>query len=219
MVAVVLERLFGAVLPWDAEQIRALLDATGPLASFVYVAAVVTAVVVPPLPSVPLDLAAGLAFGVWWGTLLTVAGDLIGAAIAFALARRLGRPWLEGRVARGSPSSLEELARALTPRRLVGVRLLPTFSFELVSYAAGLSTMSLPSFLAATLVGVAAPVVALVSLGDALLTHRIAALSIFGALLLLTVVPLAWWSWGPRGVPGEHSVTSITAPSRAGLLD
>lgn len=113
MVAVVLERLLGAVVPWDAEQIRALLDATGPLASFVYVAAVVTAVVVPPLPSVPLDLAAGLAFGVWWGTLLTLAGDLIGAAIAFALARRLGRPWLEGRVATGNRSSLGELRSRL----------------------------------------------------------------------------------------------------------
>lgn len=82
------------------------------------------------------------------------------------------------------------------------MRLLPTFSFELVSYAAGLSTMSLPSFLAATLVGVAAPAVALVGLGDALLMHQVAALSVFGALLLLMVAPLAWWSWAPRGGSG-----------------
>ena len=196
--AVVLERAVGSAFRWDPEVIRGAIEDAGALAPVAYIVAVTVAVVVPPLPSIPLDVAAGMAFGVWWGSVLTLTGDLIGAGIAFSVARRFGRPWLQRRVAAGQASSLQELGEGLTPGRLVGIRLLPTFSFELVSYAAGLSRMSLPAFLGATLIGVSGPAVLLVALGDALLEHRQLVLATFGVLLVITVVPLAWWGWGPR---------------------
>lgn len=196
--AVLLERAVGPAFRWDSEAIREVIEGMGAVAPVAYVAAVTAAVVVPPLPSVPLDVAAGMAFGLWWGVVMTLTGDLIGAGIAFAVARRFGRPWLERRVAAGRTSSLQQLAEGLTPGRLAGIRLLPTFSFELVSYAAGLSRMSLPAFLGATLIGVAGPAVLLVALGDALLEHQQFVLATFGVLLVITVVPLAWWGWGPH---------------------
>ena len=193
--ALLLDPLLGRFLDWNPVSVRDSIRRAGALAPVVYVGIVALAIVIPPLPSIPLDVAGGLAFGLWWGITLTLVGDLLGAAIAFSIARRLARPRLH-RVAGGA--ALEALVAGLTPRRLVGIRLLPTFSFEVVSYAAGLSRMSLPAFLVATLVGVAGPASLLVALGDALLGHPRLVLGVFGLLLAITVVPLVWWGWGPH---------------------
>ena len=135
-------------------------------------AIVTAAVVIPPLPSVPLDVAAGSAFGFWLGSALTLTGDVVGATIAFSLAWRFGGRWVESRVARGHAPGVAALAEGLSPRALAGVRLIPTFSFELVSYAAGLSSMSLGAFVVATVAGVTLPVMALVGVGDAIVEHE-----------------------------------------------
>ena len=46
------------------------------------------------LPGGVLAIGSGLFFGLWWGFLLNVAGNVLGAAIAFLLARKLGRGWV-----------------------------------------------------------------------------------------------------------------------------
>ena len=47
------------------------------------------------LPGSLLMASAGLFFGLWWGALVVLAGNLIGAAIAFLISRRFARGWLE----------------------------------------------------------------------------------------------------------------------------
>ncbi len=53
-----------------------------------------TAVVVSPIPSLPLDIAAGSFFGPLLGTLYAATGALAGAVLSFLIARLLGR-WIE----------------------------------------------------------------------------------------------------------------------------
>ncbi len=48
------------------------------------------AIVVSPLPSAPIAMAAGAAYGHFWGTFYVIVGAEIGALIAFCLARVLG---------------------------------------------------------------------------------------------------------------------------------
>jgi len=50
------------------------------------------------LPGTILAIGSGVFFGLWWGTLLTLAGNMVGAAIAFFVSHRLARRWLEARV-------------------------------------------------------------------------------------------------------------------------
>nr|MDQ3328912.1 hypothetical protein [Chloroflexota bacterium] len=57
------ERLFGVLVPLDPEAIRAWLRGWGAWAPVIYISLMVLAIVLTPLPSVPLDIAAGLAFG------------------------------------------------------------------------------------------------------------------------------------------------------------
>lgn len=50
------------------------------------------------LPGTILAVGSGVFFGLWWGTSLTLAGNMVGAAIAFLISHRLARRWLERRI-------------------------------------------------------------------------------------------------------------------------
>ncbi len=47
------------------------------------------------LPGSVLTLGSGLCFGLWWGFLLSLMGNVLGAAVAFGITRKLGRDWVE----------------------------------------------------------------------------------------------------------------------------
>jgi len=47
------------------------------------------------LPGSVLTLGSGLFFGLWWGSFLVLCGNVLGAAVAFAIGRLLGRTWVE----------------------------------------------------------------------------------------------------------------------------
>ncbi|MEI6349991.1 MAG: TVP38/TMEM64 family protein [Verrucomicrobiota bacterium] len=49
------------------------------------------------LPGGILAVGGGLFFGLWWGTFLVLLGNVVGAAIAFLISRKLGRGWLENK--------------------------------------------------------------------------------------------------------------------------
>lgn len=111
------------------------------------------AVVASPIPSAPVALAAGAAFGHIYGTIFVVIGAEAGALIAFGLGRWLGREvllkWFGARIDIGLFGS----QNALTAIVLFS-RLMPFISFDLVSYGAGLSVLQTWRFALATLTGI-----------------------------------------------------------------
>jgi len=137
------------------EHVRHVFDGFGVLAPVAYVAAVVVEVVVAPLPGLALYAPGGLIFGGFWGGLLSLIGNVIGAGIAFGLARTLGQET--------ASRYLESSTLAATERRLAArgtwivflIRVNPLTSSDLVSYAAGLSSMRLRDLLLGTTAGMA----------------------------------------------------------------
>ncbi len=85
-------------------RVEAWLIRAGPAAPLLLMGLMATAVVVSPIPSFPIDLAAGAFFGPLLGTLYSAAGALAGAAASFFLARLLGRNLVE-RFARNTSSA------------------------------------------------------------------------------------------------------------------
>lgn len=135
----------------DSLQRRAAdLGILGPL---LIVTTMTLAIVASPVPSAPIALAAGALYGHLYGTALVVLGAELGALIAFLLARTFGREavqqWLGDRFDYGLLGS----QNALTLSVFV-TRLLPFVSFDLVSYAAGLSSLRFWRFALATLAGI-----------------------------------------------------------------
>ena len=47
------------------------------------------------LPGGVLSIGGGFFFGLWWGFFLVLTGNLLGAALAFLIARRVGRQRIE----------------------------------------------------------------------------------------------------------------------------
>ncbi len=109
---------------------------------------------VAPVPSFLITFANGLAFGVFWGWLLSLFGHVLAAAVCFALSRTLGRVPVEVLVGKtGLESADRWFARWGMYAVFVG-RLVPGIAFDVISYAAGLTRMRFRAFLLATTLGI-----------------------------------------------------------------
>lgn len=176
LVAIVLFVLAMVLLAWrdvfgleirlpDRDDLQLWIEAAGLLGPVLVVAFMAVAIVASPIPSAPIALAAGAAYGHTLGTILVVLGAEFGAITAFWLARGLGRPFVERHV--GKRPSTGFLGSQNTLTFLVfGSRLLPFLSFDMISYAAGLSKLHFWRFSVATLAGIIPTSFVLAHLGN-----------------------------------------------------
>lgn len=78
---------------------------------------------------------------------------MAGAAVCFYIARLLGRDAVEKLTSRTSLKQIDEFFEKHGRLSILIARLLPFISFDIVSYAAGLTSMSFGSFFIATGIG------------------------------------------------------------------
>jgi len=201
VLGVVLDALFGRLFPFQPADIGDWLEGAGPWGPVVYIGAMIVAIIASPIPSVPLDIAAGLTFGLFWGTIYTLIGAEIGAVVAFLIARRLGRPRLARRLSPAAMGHIDDLSARVGVKAIIVMRLLPAFNFDWVSYAAGLTAMSLPRFAIATLIGMTPPVIAITAVGSTYANSPVLSISILVVLVLLATGPLMVLLRRPRRGP------------------
>ena len=137
---------------FNPEQIERWLVNAGGFAPFLYMVVMALAVIFSPIPSLPLDIAAGAFFGVFLGTVYSVTGAFIGANISFIIARLLGRQFIE-RFLGGHVNFCSVCSDKVLTKIVLFSRLLPVVSFDVISYGAGLTKMSLKKFSLATVIG------------------------------------------------------------------
>jgi uncharacterized membrane protein YdjX (TVP38/TMEM64 family) len=164
------------------EALRAFVLSAGPAAPIVYLLAVVIEVVVAPLPGLMLYAPGGAIFGGPVGGLLSLAGNVIGAAVAFFIARALGGDWLSERLGEGRLADFEQRLGRHGLAVVFLLRVNPLTSSDLVSYAAGLTSMPAWKLVAGTAAGMA-PLSFLQSYAAAGLVDRYPGL-IYGVALL-----------------------------------
>lgn len=137
----------------DAENLELLVERAGFWGPALIVTLMTVAVVASPIPSAPIALAAGAAYGHLWGTVQVVIGAELGALIAFGLARVLGQDGLRRIFGERVDAGLLGSQTALT-LTVFASRLMPFVSFDMISYAAGLSRLHAWRFAIATLAGI-----------------------------------------------------------------
>ncbi|MDG4649263.1 TVP38/TMEM64 family protein [Roseibacterium sp. SDUM158017] len=150
----------------DQAAIEAWVASAGAWGPLAVIGLMIVAVVASPLPSAPIAMASGAAYGHYAGTAYVAIGAEIGALIAFLIARGLGRSAVERLLGDKADYGLLGSQNALTLTVFVS-RLLPFVSFDAMSYAAGLSQLHAWRFALATLAGILPASFVLAHLGSA----------------------------------------------------
>jgi uncharacterized membrane protein YdjX (TVP38/TMEM64 family) len=119
-----------------------------------------------PFPAELLACANGMVYGPVWGTVITWTGAMLGAAIAFGLARKLGRPFVEHMVAKRDWEVLDDWAAKNGWQVVLIGRFIPVIAFNLINYAAGLTRLTWWQFIWTTGVGILPLTVLMVVMGD-----------------------------------------------------
>ena len=161
--------------------------ATGPL---LLILLMTIAVVVGPIPTLPVSATAGLAFGAFTGTAIAATGALIGAMAAFWIARCLGREVIYRRFPDNPVLARDGSQRFLTIAILL-TRLIPIFSFALISYAAGVTAIHAWRFALATFAGMLPMTLVFAGLGNTFKLNPV--LTVFAGLAILAV--MMWLPW------------------------
>lgn len=142
-----------------------------------------------PFPAELLAIANGMVFGPVLGVVVTWSGAMLGAIVAFALARLLGRPFVVRFVDAEKWRRFDAWLARDGWRVLVLARLAPIVAFNLVNYAAGLTAIGWWTFLWTTAIGILPATVTMVLVGD-----RLDQLQWWAWLLLLAaVVASGYW--------------------------
>lgn len=153
----------------DPQAFRDWVDSYGLFGRVLFVAMVILQVLIAFIPGEPVELAAGYAFGVLEGSLLTMAGFLIGSWIIFVLVRRFGIRLVEVFFPKEKIRQLGFLRNTRKAQILAFILMtIPGTPKDFLSYFAGLTPLTLgqwlrivaiarlPSLLTSTITGAAA---------------------------------------------------------------
>jgi uncharacterized membrane protein YdjX (TVP38/TMEM64 family) len=92
------------------------------------------------LPGGILSIGGGFFFGLWWGFLIVLIGNVAGAAISFLIGRTIGRRWLQRRLERSkSLHALEPAVEREGWKLILLSQLHPLFPSSLMNYLYGLT--------------------------------------------------------------------------------
>ena len=137
----------------DFAVVRDFVESYGAYAAAVSFGLMILQSVAAPLPAFLITFANANLFGWWQGAVLSWTSAMAGAAVCFFIARILGRDAAEKLTSRAGLRQIDDFFEKHGRQSILIARLLPFISFDIVSYAAGLTSMSFWGFFAATGIG------------------------------------------------------------------
>lgn len=173
----------------DQNNMKASIQQVGLLGPFIIILLITIAIVISPIPSAPIALVSGALYGHTLGTIYIIIGAIAGALIAFIIARKLGHDFFTKRF--NSNFATHITGSQNTMMFIVFIsRLAPFISFDVISYAAGLTNLSFQRFLIATTLGIIPISFVLAHLGSEVNSGEVESIA-FALLLigLITIIP------------------------------
>lgn len=173
----------------EPEKFRAWVDGHGFGGKLAFVGMVVLQVFVAVIPGEPLEIGAGYAFGMWQGTLLCLAGEILGGLIVFLFVRWLGARLVYAFFPKEKIQSLRFLQNKKKLEIWVFlIFLIPGTPKDLICYFIGLTGMKLPMWLLISSVARIPSVVTSTMGGDLLgMKNYQFAILVFAATLLISL--------------------------------
>ena len=169
-----------------SENLDLFIRGFGPWALLVFTLAFLIASPIPFMAPI-LSATGGLLFGPMRGALVAILVAAVTSLVPFMISRRLGRDWVESKL---KGTRLDDIYRRLDSGNgftfVLLLRLVPVMPWEVQNYVAGVTRVTIPTYLAATILGSAPLTICLAILGAA--ARRPGSWEFFGAIALVAVV-------------------------------
>ena len=127
----------------DQARVRAWIAGFGPWAPLAAVAFVALKVLAAPLPGQIVGTVNGYLFGTGWGTVYSLVGMSLGTVMALAIGRYAGRPVVARLIGERQMRRWDRVARERGLVFFTLVYLLPFTPDDVISYLAGMTSLSL----------------------------------------------------------------------------
>ncbi|MGL5122970.1 MAG: TVP38/TMEM64 family protein [Fusobacteriaceae bacterium] len=137
----------------NPEKIKIFISSHGKYAVLISFLLMIFQSVVAPLPAFLITFANATLFGWWQGAILSWFSSLAGASLCFYIARLLGRKTVEKLTGASPIKKIDIFFSKYGSSTILLCRLMPFISFDVVSYAAGLTSLNFLSFFIATGLG------------------------------------------------------------------
>lgn len=137
----------------DIDSLKQYILSYGALAPIISFILMIVQSVAAPLPAFLITFANAALFGWVWGAVLSWSSAMAGAALCFFIAKFLGRDVVERLTSKYAIDSIDEFFDKYGKYTILVCRLLPFISFDIVSYAVGLTSMKFLPFFIATGIG------------------------------------------------------------------
>lgn len=188
----------------DMQDFDQFINQFGVVAPLVVIGLIAAEVIIAPLPGGWLAIATGYLFGSGLGSLYAYLGNVIGATIAFELARALGQPFVRHLV---REKKYEFYSSKLTTSRL-GLALLyviPLFPIDIVSLLLGMTGIRRHDYYLIMGLGFIPNMLALnfVGAGIAVPEYRF-------VMLVLVAVVIAYFTWKTIALRHQTSTPNQT---------
>ena len=126
------------------------------------VAAMVAQMFLIIIPSVVLMVVSTLAYGPWWGSLLSFAAVLVASSIAYYIGWHTGQAVVDKLIGKKAEKKMNHYIQTYGAWAIVLFRVSPFLSNDAISFAAGIGEMRYPKFISATAAGIV-PLIAVIA--------------------------------------------------------
>lgn len=137
--------LIGGRFAWlaDPASVRSFVERFGVAAPLAFVLLQATQVVIAPIPGQVLALASGWLFGLVWGTVYSIIGATLGSYVAFRLARRYGRPFVDRAIDPTALDRFDDFSNRRGYLTLLVLFLVPGLPDDVICFVAGTTALDI----------------------------------------------------------------------------
>jgi len=174
----------------NPQNLQNYLTQLGSWAEIVYVAIIVTELLIAFIPGWFVYPVGGAIFGLWSGFWLVLIGNFVGASIGFWIGRKFGTPLLRKFISKDYIQRFELFMQAHGSKSVFFLKINPITSFDIINYLAGASPISFWRFTFANLLGITPLLLASAFLGKEILA---AVPHLLVVMLGLTLLYILWF--------------------------
>jgi uncharacterized membrane protein YdjX (TVP38/TMEM64 family) len=149
------------------EQVVSIIRSWGIAAPLISIFLMIFQSIAAPIPAFLISAANGIIFGIIFGSFISWIGAMLGAVLSFFLARWFGETFVRKVMKKDMLwKKVDTISSNQGFKVVILARLIPIVSFDLISYAAGLSSIKTSTFLIATGIGMIPGTIAYTALGS-----------------------------------------------------